>query len=83
MKVLLSLSLTGLFGGVVVRAATESSATTRKLDQTPTWAVASVCSVKEKGGSVAEERKVRGERERYFDIEDVSGIILSDNFCIE
>ncbi|KAF9678635.1 hypothetical protein SADUNF_Sadunf07G0055000 [Salix dunnii] len=45
MKVLLSLSLTGLFGGVVVRAATESSATTRKLDQTPTWAVASICAV--------------------------------------
>jgi mlo protein len=29
----------------VVKAATESSATTRKLDQTPTWAVASVCAV--------------------------------------
>jgi mlo protein len=45
MKVLLGLSLTGVFGGVVVKAATESSATTRKLDQTPTWAVASVCAV--------------------------------------
>jgi len=43
--VLLGLSLTGVFGGVVVKAATESSATTRKLDQTPTWAVASVCAV--------------------------------------
>ena len=42
---LLGLSLTGVFGGVVVEAATESSATTRKLDQTPTWAVASVCAV--------------------------------------
>lgn len=42
---LLGLSLTGVFGGVVVKAATESSATTRKLDQTPTWAVASVCAV--------------------------------------
>ena len=39
------MSLTGLFGGVVVRAATETSATTRKLDQTPTWAVASICAV--------------------------------------
>ncbi|XP_061948948.1 MLO-like protein 10 isoform X1 [Populus nigra] len=45
MKVLLGLSLTGVFGGVVVEAATESSATTRQLDQTPTWAVASVCAV--------------------------------------
>jgi mlo protein len=45
MKVLLGLSLTGVFGGVVVKAATESSATTRKLDQTPTWAVASICAV--------------------------------------
>jgi len=43
--VLLGLSLTGVFGGVVVKAATESSATTRKLDQTPTWAVASICAV--------------------------------------
>lgn len=42
---LLGLSLTGVFGGVVVKAATESSATTRKLDQTPTWAVASICAV--------------------------------------
>ncbi|KAJ6990629.1 hypothetical protein NC653_019021 [Populus alba x Populus x berolinensis] len=38
MKALLGLSLTGVFGGVAVKAATESSATTRKLDQTPTWA---------------------------------------------
>ena len=45
MKALLGLSLTGVFGGVAVKAATESSATTRKLDQTPTWAVASVCAV--------------------------------------
>jgi mlo protein len=45
MKVLLGLSLTGVFGGVVVKEATESSATTRKLDQTPTWAVASICAV--------------------------------------
>ncbi|KAB5573882.1 hypothetical protein DKX38_001076 [Salix brachista] len=53
----------GPLGVVVVGAASESSNTTRKLDQTPTWAVDSVCSVKEKGGYVVEERKVRDERE--------------------
>lgn len=32
-------------GGVVVMAASDSSGTQRKLDQTPTWAVAGVCAV--------------------------------------
>uniref|UniRef100_A0A6N2MEG3 Uncharacterized protein n=1 Tax=Salix viminalis TaxID=40686 RepID=A0A6N2MEG3_SALVM len=46
MKLLLGLSLWTVYGGVVVvGAASESSSTTRKLDQTPTWAVASVCAV--------------------------------------
>ncbi|XP_011022136.1 PREDICTED: MLO-like protein 8 [Populus euphratica] len=46
MKVLLGLSLWTVYGGVVVvGAASESSDTTRKLDQTPTWAVAGVCAV--------------------------------------
>ncbi|KAL9393791.1 hypothetical protein Peur_013076 [Populus x canadensis] len=46
MKVLLGLSLWTVYGGVVVvGAASESSDTTRKLDQTPTWAVAGICAV--------------------------------------
>ncbi|KAL9356785.1 hypothetical protein Peur_050038 [Populus x canadensis] len=46
MKVLLGLSVWTVYGGVVVvGAASESSDTTRKLDQTPTWAVAGICAV--------------------------------------
>ncbi|CAK7355510.1 unnamed protein product [Dovyalis caffra] len=46
MKKLFGLFLWGVFGGVVVAgAASESSGTTRKLDQTPTWAVATICAV--------------------------------------
>lgn len=47
----------------MVGTTSESNNITRKLDQTPTWVVAGVCSLKEKGGSLAEERKVRDGRE--------------------